>query len=123
LGKAFAQGPQQGVAVHAGHVHIADHHGDALALQYGQRRFAITCLQIIVAAQRQRIGQRLAQCAVVLDQQNAWLAHTALPPTFPDNTGNTSSAQVPWPCRLRSMNAPPWAWATDFTTDTPRPVP
>src|SRR5690606_28082406 len=101
-----------------------DHHGDALPLQQGQCRRTVRGIQVVVTAQRQGIGQRLTQGAIILDQPNASLAHLVLPPeTGCGSTGSTSSAQLPCPGRLRRRNAPPWAWATDLTTDTPSPVP
>ncbi|MCY1351773.1 hypothetical protein D9M69_380490 [compost metagenome] len=65
-----ADAPKQLVAIHARHVDVADHQAEGLALQRRQRRLGAVHRQVRMAAQRQGIGQRLAQRAIVFDQQD-----------------------------------------------------
>ena len=39
---------QQAMAIHAGHIHIADHHAHGFTLQESQRRIAIAGLQCVI---------------------------------------------------------------------------
>ena len=66
----LADGDQQLVAVHARHVHVADHQRVAVLFQGQQRLFGILHGAEGVAAQLQGVAQRIAQRAVVFDQQN-----------------------------------------------------
>jgi len=67
------------VAVHARHIDVADHQAEGLAANGKQRLLCRTYGLVIVPGEQERIGQRLAQCAVVLDQQNldTHLCHSA----------------------------------------------
>ncbi|MNF78305.1 hypothetical protein D3C84_604820 [compost metagenome] len=61
---------QQLVAVHARHVDVTDHQIEGLFGRHAQRLFRRADSFEIVTGQQQRIGQCLAQRAVILDQQN-----------------------------------------------------
>ncbi|MNY00628.1 hypothetical protein D3C86_1331280 [compost metagenome] len=63
-----SQQAQQLVAVHARHIDVADHQAEGFAADGKQRLLCRTHCLVIVPREQERIGQRLAQRAVVLDQ-------------------------------------------------------
>ncbi|MNG22018.1 hypothetical protein D3C84_1064580 [compost metagenome] len=98
------------MTVHARHVDVADHQVERL----GPRRFQGFLRRshglVIVPREQQRVRQRFAQSAVILDQQNLdchglhstpWALLFSL-----IKSGRSTCAQVPRPIRERKRNSP-----------------
>ncbi|EFQ61796.1 hypothetical protein PFWH6_4198 [Pseudomonas fluorescens WH6] len=64
------QQAQQLVAVHARHVHIADHQAEGLLLDRLQGVLGRTDRPVVMARQQQRVSQCFTQGAIVFHQQN-----------------------------------------------------
>jgi hypothetical protein len=75
---AAADALEQGMSIHLGHLHIAHHHADALALQYVQRRRAVLGRRHRVTGEFQRVAQGLTQTQVIFNDQDGCLIHGSL---------------------------------------------
>ncbi|MNM10192.1 hypothetical protein D3C81_203120 [compost metagenome] len=100
-----AQLAKQLVAVHARHVHIADHQAEGL-FQYRLQRFFGTADGLVgKTADFQGIAQRLAQYAIILDQQYLDCHYTPSA-NCPSIKGSSTRTQVPRPAFERRLIVP-----------------
>ncbi|MOA38860.1 hypothetical protein D3C78_1605880 [compost metagenome] len=94
------------MAVHARHIDVTDHQAERLAPHRQQRFFRRTDGSVVVPGQHQRIGQRLTQGPVILNQQHLDRHYFHSTPGALENSGKHTVAQVPRPSRERSCNSP-----------------
>jgi hypothetical protein len=88
IGPFGMQALQQGVTVHALHVHIAQHQREILPRQPFQRSHTVRGAHHLPAFQLQDVGQRLGQGRVIFHYQNSLFHHRYL-----KNTGTRYEGQ------------------------------
>ena len=111
----FANRPEQCKAIHRVHLVVGDHGRHAAFGKYPERIAAVGGGNDVVACQVQRLGERIPECVVVLDEKDRCIGHAACSVSAPARrrrlavTGIDSTKHAPGAAESTTRMLPPWA--------------